>query len=140
MSLLRTGVLLACGIALMPADKAQQDKVFNQAAEAAGWASTYCAREPVKCEQAAGLWEAFKGKAAFAGRLALEASQTYAADAAVATPGDHNAPAQPEPAVWERKPAQGFKLASSAALVTGASRGTLSRDDLRPAWRAPAAR
>lgn len=136
MSLLRTGFVISCGVALLPADKAQQEQVFAQASQAASFVATYCVREPAKCEQAARLWDQFKDKAAFAGQLALEASQKYAAGPALeaasgAAPGTINdngmrvAQADPMPASFRPQ------------VVT---RDTLTREDMRPAWRAPKAR
>jgi hypothetical protein len=119
MSLIRTGFILACGVALLPADKAQQEHVINQAAQAAGWAATYCAREPVKCEQAAALWDSFKDKAIIAGRLALEASQKYAASPAL-----------------QGAPQNIVTAAADLSLKPmTVSRDTLTRQDKTPAWR-----
>ena len=120
MSLIRTGFILACGVALLPADKVQQEHVINQATQAAGWAATYCTREPVKCEQAAVLWGALKDKAIIAGRLALEASQKYAAGPAL-----EGAP-------------QTFIVADAGLPLKAmpATRDTLTRQDKVPAWRA----
>ena len=130
MSLIRTGFVLACGVALMPADKAGQKQVFTQAAQAAGWATSYCEREQAKCEQAAALWEGFKEKAVFAGRLALEATQKYAAGPALAS-------SEETPAVAEYQTI----VATNAHYITGNriawSRNTLTSDDLLPAWRGP---
>lgn len=125
MSLIRTGIVVACGVALLPADKASQEHVFAQAAEAAGWAATYCTREPAKCEQAAVLWENFKDKAAFAGKLALDASQKYAAGAAPQTEADTLV----RVAVYDPGPAP--------VEVPVRVRDTLLASDLRPAWRGP---
>ncbi len=124
MSLIRTGFILACGVALLPADKAQQELVIKQATEAAGWAATYCTREPVKCEQAAVLWGNLKDKAIIAGRLALEASQKYAAGPAL-----------------ERAP-QTFIIAAAdlPPKAVAATRDTLTRHDKVPAWRGPKAK
>lgn len=121
MSLIRTGIILACGVALLPADKAQQEHVISQAAEAAGWAATYCTREPVKCDQASALWDSFKDKAVIAGRLALEASQKYAAGPALdSTPQTFVTAA----AVVSREPLPVY-------------RDTLVRQDKVPTWRGP---
>ena len=128
MSLIRSGIVVACGIALLPADKAQQEHILNQAVEATNWAVTYCDREPAKCDQAANLWDGVKEKALIAGRLALEATQTYAAGPALE--------ARPQSAalvaVADRNRA--------AAPVLVNSRDTLKREDLTPAWRGPKAR
>ena len=122
MSLIRTGFILACGVALLPADKAQQERVISQATEAAGWAATYCAREPVKCEQAAVLWDSFKDKAIIAGRLALEASEKYAAGPALQRAS--------QPALVT---VEAVATPPARALV---NRDTLTRQDKAPAWRA----
>ena len=123
MSLIRSGFVLACGVALMPADKASQEHVFTQAAQAAGWAASYCEREQAKCEQAAALFEGFKEKAVSAGRLALEATQKYAAGPALAS-------ATQSPVMTD-----GHPIAVSTRVELSYS--TLTSDDLRPAWRGP---
>lgn len=136
MSLLRTGIVVACGVALLPADKDQQQQVFTQASQAAGWLATYCSREPEKCEQAAVLWDGFKEKAMFAGQLALEASQTYAAGPALEAkpglvPGTHTDAAM-RVARADIEPA--------AAMRAAVTRDTLTREDVRTAWRGSKAR
>ena len=130
MSLIRSGFVLACGVALMPADKASQEHVFTQAAQAAGWAASYCEREQAKCEQAATLWEGFKDKAVFAGRLALEATQKYAAGPALTT-------AAQSPAVEDDQAVAVSNTRDIAGTRVASSRNTLTSEDLRPAWRGP---
>lgn len=125
MSLIRTGLFIACGVALLPSDRVQQQQIFNQAAQAAGWAAKYCTREPVKCEQAADLWSGFKEKALFAGQLALEASQKYAAGPALRESGNSSILAS----------LSDHDLRTAVAALP--SRDNLTSEDLRPAWRGP---
>jgi hypothetical protein len=136
MSLMRTGFVVACGVALLPADKDQQQQVFYQASQAAGWLATYCSREPEKCEQAAGLWDGFKEKAVFAGQLALEASQTYAAGPALEAKSG-SAPATRLDAAMRVARADIEPVAVTRPAVT---RDTLTREDVRIAWRGSKAR
>ncbi len=132
MSIFRTGIALACAVALLPADKAQQERVFIQATEATEWVRSYCEREPDKCNQAADLWNGFKEKAAFAGRLSLEAYQKYAATGTL------------DGLSKSAYTASGAMAASQVAYNEPAPVrplvDTLMREDMQPAWRGPKAR
>jgi hypothetical protein len=131
MALIRTGLVIACGVALLPADKAEQERLFKTATETATWAATYCTREPQKCEQAGQLWEGLKEKAAFAAKLAVETSQTYAA----------NAPQQASQGDGAQVLSKLTTLAKATTVAAlPVSRDTLTRDDLGPTWRGPRAR
>jgi hypothetical protein len=126
--MIRTGVFFSCCLVMLPADPAQREQVIAQATETFVWARTYCAREPAKCEQAAGVWDSVKDKALVAARLSLDAYQQYA------TPGTLDGLSQT---------AAAEATTALASLEPAAQRpliDTLSREDLAPGWRGPKAR
>lgn len=108
MSLIRTGVVLAIAIAMMPADKESQQKLFQASASAVQWTVTFCERNGETCTRSAELWQIFKAKAQFAAGLAYDAAMSYAA-----TPsGD-----------------------SQASMAPASYGSTLTDRDLQPVWR-----
>jgi hypothetical protein len=113
MSLLRTAVVLSLGVALMPSDKAQQELLYQRAADAAYWTATFCDRNGATCETAARTWDVFLAKAQFAGQLAYDVAHRYMAE-------EHG----------------GVAPASYAPR----SSGTLRPDDLGPGWRGDGSR
>jgi hypothetical protein len=128
MSMIRTGVFISCCLFMLPADPAQREQVIAQASQTVAWARTYCEREPVKCEQAAGVLHSVKDKAFAAARISLDAYQQYA------TPGTLDGLPQTAPA---------DATTTLAALEPATQRpliDTLSREDLAPGWRGPKAR
>lgn len=127
MSLVRSGLVIALGVALLPADRATQQQMINQATEAANWAMTFCEREPGKCEQAARLLDVAREKALVAGSMALEATQKYAAGSTFAAAG-----AGADSPFVAALPLVNLATATPVQMP---SRGTLRPDDLLPAWR-----
>lgn len=113
MSLMRTAIVLSLCIAIMPSDRAQQQRLYENAAVAAHWTSTFCDRNPGTCANAAGLWDTFVRKAQFAGALVYDIAVRSAHG-----PSDAAAP-----------------VALDADRGAGVMRGTLTPDDLGPAWR-----
>lgn len=143
MSLLRTGLVIAVAIALLPADKAGQERAFEQAREVAVYVSTYCEREAAKCEQAAGLWEKAKAKAEVVAVMLVEASEKYAAEAVLANadgPAGEGLTTAPERSAGRLPVADASAVSaqrSSSRTQPLSARGTLTDQDLRPAWRGP---
>jgi len=118
MPFFRTVLVLAIGIAVLPSEKAQQDRLYEQASAAVYWTATFCDRNAQTCVNASTLWDAFLKKAEFAGKLAYDVAQSSAS-------GD------------------GTSLAPASFAGEGRSaptRSTLTRDDLRPAWRGASSR
>lgn len=113
MGLIRTGVVLAAAVALMPADKEGQEKLFKTTASAVQWTVTFCDRNGEMCQKSAELWQIFKAKAQFAAGLAYDAAMHYAAATPVETQG------------------------TATPLVHPS---TLSPSDLAPAWQGKPAR
>lgn len=111
MSLLRTVFVVGAVIALLPSDRAQQERLQQVAVDAAHWTLTYCDRNPQTCANAASTWAVFKSKAEFAAGVAYDVAMTHV-----------------------------FKSTAELAAVnveTSAidKRGTLTSRDLQPAWR-----
>jgi len=119
MPLLRTGVVLALGIAMLPSDKATQEAVYARAANWVQWTVTFCERNEDTCRKSGEAWDAFLLKAEFAGQLAYDAARRYSASQSeVESTGE----------------------LSPLSHVSARARGTLNEQDLRPAWRGNSSR
>lgn len=113
MGLIRTGIVLASAVALMPADKDGQEKLFKTTANAVQWTVTFCDRNGEMCQKSAELWQIFRAKAQFAAGLAYDAAMHYAAAAPGEVPATGTTlvhpsaltPSDPAPA-WQGKPAR----------------------------------
>ena len=107
MSILRTGIIVAVVVAVLPADKEQQARLYDRAATALHWTATFCDRNGPTCTQAGVMWSGFVQKAQFGAAMAYELATKYSA-----------------------------KDRSLLAPVADASpQGTLTPEDLQPAWR-----
>jgi hypothetical protein len=112
MSILRTGLLVAAVVAVLPADRQQQAHLYDRAANAVHWTATFCDRNGTTCAQAVTLWSAFLAKAQFGAQMAYELAQKYS------------------------KPESGYL----APAATSPAIDTLRPEDLEPAWRGNGAR
>jgi len=112
MSIVKIGILVALVVAVLPADKEQQARLYDRAAGAVHWTATFCDRNGTTCEKAGDLWSAFVVKAKFGAQMAYELAMKY-------SKSDHSylAPASAEPDTMMPGP------------------GTLKPGDLEPAWR-----
>lgn len=117
MPFLRTAIVVGAVIALLPSDRAQQERLQQAVIDAANWTVTFCDRNQKSCENAAAGWEVFKAKAEFAGLVAYDIAMTH-----VFRPN-----ADPAPAAGVET--------SSVEM-----RGTLTARDLEPGWRGPTPR
>ncbi|MGQ0456652.1 MAG: DUF5330 domain-containing protein [Hyphomicrobium sp.] len=117
MGLMRIAIVVAAGVALLPSDREQQQRLVKRASDAATWTVTFCDRNAATCAQADGLWKQFAAKAEFAAKLAYETMQDASAERVVADRGD----------------VAGARKAAPVGLKGRA--GTLTPHDLRPAWR-----
>ena len=72
MGLLRIATVAAIGIALLPSDKEQQQKLYERAGATAEWVVTFCDRNATVCTKSAELWTQFVAKAQFGAQLAFE--------------------------------------------------------------------
>lgn len=140
MSVLRLAIIASCAVAALPADKAQQARLYDGAVTAASWAATYCDREADKCEKAAVYWDQFKTKAQFAASIAVDTVQRYSAHAArtapatqVAAPDARQAPIVVVEKVTVRNVPIPAPVPVEVPLVRG--HGTLSGQDLQSPWR-----
>jgi Flp pilus assembly protein TadG len=118
MSILRTLIVVGAVIALLPSDRAQQERIAQAAVDAAQWTMTFCDRNAQTCENASAAWAVFKAKAEFAVGVAYDVASTHMLKAAGTVESG------PPPA-------------ETSAL---SSRGTLNARDLEPAWRGNAER
>lgn len=112
MSLVRTGIVLAAVVALLPSDKERQDELYAMVTALAGDALTYCDRNAETCAKAAAAWDEVKVKAKFAGALALDILERHG------QLSGHDAVA-----------------GAARSPQTAEKRGTLTAADLAPAWR-----
>lgn len=114
MSLIRTGIVLSLVVAVLPSDLESQRKLYDRTAAAVHWTATFCDRNGTTCEQASELWASFLRKAQFGATLAYDAIQHY----------------------YESGTAGQDPLSlTSGPLERAPGSGTLTREDLSPAWR-----
>lgn len=114
MGIFRLAAVVAVGVSLLPADRESQERLYQRAASAASWTMTFCERNAAACTQASGLWSEFSKKAEFGAKLAFD----------VVRDNENGAALSPQPAAQQR----------TRPLDQSVS-GTLTNDDLRPAWR-----
>ncbi len=107
MSIVRVGIIVAVVVAVLPADKQQQARLYDRAASAVHWTATFCDRNGPTCSQAGELWSAFVQKAQFGAQMAYELAQKYSSS----------------------------QSGSVTPASTGSVHGTLTPQDLQPAWR-----
>ena len=118
MGLLRIAMVAAVGIALLPSDREQQQKIYEKAGATAEWVVTFCDRNAATCAKGSELWSQFLAKAEFGAKLAYEAMR--ARQSGVQETADR----QPS----EQRP-------YSPAILERESSGTLTPLDKEPAWR-----
>lgn len=105
--LLKVGIVAALIIAVLPANRQQQEELYERTANAVHWTTTFCDRNGSTCTQAGGLWNTFMSKAKFGARIAYDMARKYSGDAS------------------------GYLYPATL----GEEQGTLTPDDLEPAWR-----
>jgi hypothetical protein len=116
MFLIRLMFWLGFVVLLLPADERQQARLYASAAAALERASTFCERNERTCAVGAELWASFLKKAEFGLRMAFDLAGSSARK-----DGDA-APARDAPRGRQQQP-------------TVQTRGTLTPNDLAPAWR-----
>ena len=107
MFLLKIGIVVALVIAVLPANDQQQARLYDRAAAAVHWTTTFCDRNGPTCNRAGEFWKAFVTKAKFGARMAYDMAVKYKND-----DGSYLTPAR-----------------------LGQERGTLRPEDREPAWR-----
>jgi hypothetical protein len=111
MGLLRIATIIAVGIAVLPSDRDQQQRLYDRAGATAEWVITFCDRNGPTCAKGAELWSQFVAKAEFGAKLAYDTLREQQAG---------------------KDPAA--ERSYSAASLERDS-GTLTPQDKRPAWR-----
>jgi hypothetical protein len=118
MFLIRLTFWIALVILLLPADEHQQARLYASAAAAVERTTSFCDRNAHTCAWGAQLWAAFLKKAEFGLRMAFDLASSQARGNGEASPAR-----------------EGPRRPSSAVEM----RGTLTPNDLAPAWRGGAA-
>lgn len=77
MGLLRIATVAAIGIALLPSDKEQQQRLYDRAGATAEWVVTFCDRNTTVCTKSAEVWTQFVAKAQFGAQLAYEMAREH---------------------------------------------------------------
>jgi hypothetical protein len=85
MGLLRIATVAAIGIALLPSDKEQQQRLYERASASAEWAITFCDRNATVCAKSAELWAQFVAKAQFGAQLAYDMAKEHYANGGMST-------------------------------------------------------
>jgi hypothetical protein len=116
MFLIRLTFWFALVVLLLPADEHQQARLYASATAAVERATSFCDRNQRTCAMGSQLWAAFLKKAEFGLRMALDLASSPARSNGEASP-TREGPRRP-------------------AVET---RGTLTPNDLAPAWRGGAA-
>lgn len=136
MFLIRSAFWLSLIVLLLPTDPVQQARFFATAEKGVVHVATFCERNGATCVKAGELWEGFKEKAEFGGRIALSLAQSYwrgrdePRQTATREPEPRREPA-PD-AAPRRSPGQERDSGREPIAV---ARGTLTDKDRTPAWR-----
>jgi len=118
MFLIRLAFWLGLVVLLLPADERQQARVYGAATATVERISTFCERNARLCAGGAEVWATFLKKAEFGARMVAGLVNGP-------EPGIHE-PVQPVPQPTRVRP---------EPRLAPAARGTLTPDDLAPAWR-----
>lgn len=131
MSLLRTLLLLAIIVIILPTDQDDQRRLYEKVAGTANWAATFCDRNASTCEATSEAWSTFVRKAEFGAKMAGDLFSKH-----VMKQGEELAPANYAPAPHPRR----FDEPASYEQQRPQPRGTLTDRDLAPNWRGSYAR
>ena len=116
MGLLRTAIIVAIGVAVLPSDHEQQQRLYERAGATAQWVVTFCDRNAGTCAKSSEYWSEFVAKAQFGAKLAYDMMRDRQGGASETAAADHDDRPY-KPAVLERE------------------MGTLTPLDKEPAWR-----
>lgn len=116
MGLLRIAAVVAVGVALLPADRDQQQRLYDRAGASAQWVFTFCERNAETCTKGSELWSQFVTKAQFGAKLAYDMMSERQGAGNKTAAADHDDRPY-KPAVLERE------------------MGTLTPFDKEPQWR-----
>ncbi len=118
MFLIRSAILLALLVALLPSEPREQERLYQTASHALHQAATFCDRNAAMCAEAQSHWVHFKAKLTIAGRMVVDlVNERLAGRQGPATPSH-----------------RGFEPQPAAAAIPPAD--TLGPSDRSPAWRA----
>jgi hypothetical protein len=128
MFLIRVAFWVGLAVLLLPTDERQQARLYGTAVATVERVTTFCDRNAQACAAGAQLWATFVKKAEFGARLAIDlVSSGGSKGEDAASPGSQPAIA---PANATPKPDS-----KPAARLPVSQRGTLTPNDLAPAWR-----
>jgi hypothetical protein len=116
MGLLRIAAVVAVGVALLPSDRDQQQRLYERAGSTAEWVFTFCERNAETCTKGSELWSQFVTKAQFGAKLAYDMMSERQGAGNETAAADHDDRPY-KPAVLERE------------------MGTLTPLDKEPQWR-----
>ncbi len=122
MGLFRLAAIVAIGVSLLPAEREKQDQLYERAAMAANWTLTFCDRNADTCAKAMTFWQEFSKKAEFGAKLAYDVLREQTEASVEDGAAKLSAPAK-------------FENAHPGTF----SPGTLTPDDVKPAWRGKSA-
>jgi len=122
MGLLRIATFAAVGVALLPADREQQQHLYERAGDTAHWVVTFCDRNGPTCAKGSELWSQFVAKAEFGAKLAYDTMREQQSSGATASARPETKGRLYAPALLER------------------DSGTLTPLDKEPPWRGKQAR
>jgi hypothetical protein len=117
MGLLRIATIVAVGVALLPSDHDQQQRLYERAGATAQWVVTFCDRNPDTCAKGSQLWTQFVAKAQFGAKLAYDMMSEKQGDGDRTAAANQNDDRPYKPAMLERE------------------MGTLTPLDKEPSWR-----
>jgi hypothetical protein len=113
MSLVRTVIVVGAVIALLPSDRAQQERLQQAVVDATQWTVTFCDRNAKTCDNAGVAWDVFKTKAEFAWLMGYDVVMSHVA----------------------HQSASAAMVDSSVETSSVTQQGTLTSRDLEPGWR-----
>ncbi|MGD9783878.1 MAG: DUF5330 domain-containing protein [Hyphomicrobiaceae bacterium] len=113
----RVIALAALAVYLLPTDPSRQQSFAQTAESAFTWVSGFCERNPETCETAGRHWASMKEKASFGASVVYELAMRQ-----VGRDSDDDGQGSSRKIWLDHPPVQ-------------RGRGTLTREDLAPAWR-----
>lgn len=117
MFLIRTAFWLCLLILLLPTDEQEQRVVYGNAEAAVKDLSSFCARNPEVCEASKDAAHTFSKKAQFGAQMLMDFFQESTADTSYSETSER---ANRRPSFFRKE-----------------ARGTLTAEDLKPAWSIP---
>jgi Family of unknown function (DUF5330) len=125
MFLIRLAFWIGLVVLLLPTDEHQQAKLYGTAVATVERVTTFCDRNGQLCAAGTDLWATFLKKAAFGARVVVD----------LVSSGGHKEEMAP---VRDVQPPEGKRRPEPRLLPS--AQGTLTPNDLGPAWRGQAQR